>query len=118
MADEARTYRWFSLSAGKAQDIHVRGLLSLLSARGGVKSSDVGDIYLHHAESHVAIAETAVKSFISQLKGGHLTEEITVTQINSPTIPKGRDKANRGRKKPFLVNIVNINHLAGVLTTE
>ena len=99
IAGEARTYLWFSLSAGKAQDIHVRGLLSLLSAHGGVKSSDVGDIYLHHAESHVAIAESTANSFISQLKGGHLTEEITVTQINSPTIPKSRDKANRGRKK-------------------
>ena len=34
----------------------------------------------------------------SQLKGGYLTEG-KVTQINSPTIPKSRDKANRGRKK-------------------
>ena len=99
MVDEAKTYRWFSLSAGKGQDIHVRGLLSLLSGRGGVKSSDVGDIYLHHAESHVAISEKAVSSFVSRLKGGHLTDGIKVTQIISPTIPKGRDKAKRGRKK-------------------
>ena len=118
IAGEARPYLWFSLSAGKAQDIHVRGLLSLLSAHGGVKNSDVGDIYLHHAESHVAIAESTANSFISQLKGGHLTEEITVTQINSPTIPKSRDKANRGARNPLLVNIVNINHLVGVLITE
>ena len=101
-AGEAKTYRWFSLSAGKAQDIHVRGLLSLLSAHGGVKSSDVGDIYLHHAESHIAISEASVSSFISHLKGGRLTDEIKVTQIDSPTMPKGRGKVNRGRKKPSL----------------
>ena len=70
MAGEVKTYRWFSLSAGKGQDIHVRGLLSLLSGRGGVKSSDVGDIYLHHSESHVAIAELALSSFLGRLKDG------------------------------------------------
>ncbi len=100
IAGEAKTYRWFSLSAGKGQNIHVRGLLSLLSSRGGVKSSDVGDIYLHHAESHVAIAETATSSFVSRLKGDHLTDEIKVTQIDSPTIPEGRDQRKRGRNKP------------------
>ena len=100
MAGEVKTYRWFSLSAGKGQDIHVRGLLSLLSGRGGVKSSDVGDIYLHHSESHVAIAEPALSSFLGRLKDGHLTDDIKVTQIDSPTIPEGRDKAKRRQKKP------------------
>ena len=100
MAGEVKTYRWFSLSAGKGQDIHVRGLLSLLSGRGGVKSSDVGDIYLHHSESHVAIAEQALSSFLGRLKDGHLTDDIKVTQIDSPTIPEGRDKAKRRQKKP------------------
>ena len=100
MAGETKTYRWFSLSAGKGQDIHVRGLLSLLSGRGSVKSSDVGDIYLHHSESHVAIAEPSASSFLGRLKDGGLTDDIKVTQIESPTIPEGRDKAKRGRKKP------------------
>ena len=100
MAGEMKTYRWFSLSAGKGQDIHVRGLLSLLSGRGGVKSSDVGDIYLHHSESHVAIAEQALSSFLGRLKDGHLTDNIKVTQIDSPTIPEGRHNAKRRQKKP------------------
>jgi len=100
MAGEMKTYRWFSLSAGKGQDIHVRGLLSLLSGRGGVKSSDVGDIYLHHSESHVAIAEQALSSFLGRLKDGHLTDDIKVTQIDSPIIPEGRDKAKRRQNKP------------------
>ena len=98
-AGEVKTYCWFSLSSGKGQDIHVRGLLSLLSERGGVKNSDVGDIYLHHSESHVAIAEPALSSFLGRLKDGHLTDDIKVTQIDSPTIPEGRDKANRRQKK-------------------
>ena len=101
MVGEVKTYRWFSLSAGKGQDIHVRGLLSLLSGRGGVKSSDVGDIYLHHSESHVAISESASSSFLGRLKDGHLTDDINVTQIERPTIPEGRDKAKRRQKKPF-----------------
>ncbi len=101
MAGEMKTYRWFSLSAGKGQDIHVRGLLSLLSGRGGVKSSDVGDIYLHHSESHVAIAELALSSFLGRLKDGRLTDDIKVTQIDSPIIPEGRDKAKRRQKKPY-----------------
>ena len=100
MAGEVKTYRWLSLSAGKGQDIHVRGLLSLLSGRGGVKSSDVGDIYLHHSESHVAIAEPALSRFLDRLKDGHLTDAIKVTQIDSPTIPEGRDKTKRRQKKP------------------
>ena len=100
MAGEMKTYRWFSMSAGKGQDIHVRGLLSLLSGRGGVKSSDVGDIYLHHSESHVAIAEQALSSFLGRLKDGHLTDEIKVTQIDSPIIPEGRDKPKRRQNKP------------------
>ena len=100
-AGEVKTYRWFSLSAGKGQDIHVRGLLSILSGRGGVKSSDVGDIYLHHSESHVAIAEQAFSGFLGRLKDGHLTDEIKVTQIDSPIIPEGRDKAKRRQKKPY-----------------
>ena len=100
IANEAKTYRWFSLSAGKGQDIHVRGLLSLLSGRGGVKSSDVGDIYLHHAESHVAIAEPSASSFLGRLKDSRLTHDIKITQIDSPTIPEGREKAKRGRKRP------------------
>ena len=100
MAGEMKTYRWFSLSAGKGQDIHVRGLLSLLSGRGGVKSSDVGDIYLHHSESHVAIAELALSSFLGRLKDGRLTDDIKVTQIDSPIIPEGRDKAKRRQNKP------------------
>ena len=100
MAGEVKTYRWFSLSAGKGQDIHVRGLLSLLSGRGGVKSSDVGDIYLHHSESHVAIAEPALSIFLGRLKDGHLTDNIKVTQIDSPTIPEGRRNAKRRQKKP------------------
>ncbi|MDP7376167.1 MAG: DEAD/DEAH box helicase, partial [Alphaproteobacteria bacterium] len=100
MAGEMKTYRWFSLSAGKGQDIRVRGLLSLLSGRGGVKSSDVGDIYLHHSESHVAIAEQALSSFLGRLKDGHLTDDIEVTKIDSPIIPEGRPKANRRQKKP------------------
>ena len=101
MAGEVKTYRWFSLSAGKGQDIHVRGLLSLLSGRGGVKSSDVGDIYLHHSESHVAIAEPALSIFLGRLKDGHLTDNIKVMQIDSPTIPEGRHNAKRRQKKPF-----------------
>tara|TARA_Y200000002_G_scaffold355553_1_gene336614 strand:- start:1004 stop:2980 length:1977 start_codon:yes stop_codon:yes gene_type:complete len=100
MVGEVKTYRWFSLSAGKGQDIHVRGLLSILSGRGGVKSSDVGDIYLHHSESHVAISESASSSFLGRLKDGHLTDDINVTQIERPTIPEGRDKAKRRQKKP------------------
>ena len=99
MVDEAKTYRWFSLSAGKGQDIHVRGFVFALSGRGGVKSSDVGVIYLHHAESHVAISEKSRQQLRQSVKGGHLTDGIKVTQIISPTIPKGRDKAKRGRKK-------------------
>jgi len=100
MAGEVKTYRWFSLSAGKGQDLHVRGLLSLLSGRGGVKSSDVGDIYLHHSESHVAIAESALSSFVGRLKDGHLTDDIKVTQIDSPTIPESRHNAKRRQKRP------------------
>ena len=100
MAGEVKTYHWFSLSAGKGQDIHVRGLLSLLTRLGGVKSSDVGDIYLHHSESHIAIAESALSSFLGRLKDGHLTHDIKVTQIDRPTIPEGRDKAKRRQKKP------------------
>ena len=99
ISGQAKTFLWFSLSAGKGQDIHVRGLISLLSGRGGVKSSDIGDIYLHHAESHVAIAEGAVSSFIGRLKHNHLTEQIKVSQIDSPTIPEGREKAKQARKR-------------------
>jgi hypothetical protein len=66
-----------------------------------VKSLDVGDIYLHHSESHVAIAEPAVSSFLGRLKDGHLTDEITVEKIDKPVIPEGREKSKRERKKFF-----------------
>ena len=102
MAYAAKTYRWFSLSAGRGQDMHVRGLLSLLTGRGGVKRSDVGDIHLHHAESHVGIADTAVEGFLARLKGkSQLSEDITVTEIDSPVIPEGREKNKQDRKKSF-----------------
>ena len=71
-----------------------------MSGRGGVKSSDLGDIYLHHSESHVAIAELALSIFLGRLKDGHLTDDIKVTQIDSPTIPEGRSNAKRRQKKP------------------
>ena len=100
MAGEVKTYRWFSLSAGKGQDVHVRGLLSLLSGRGGVKSSDIGDIYLHHSESHVAIAKPSLSIFLGRLKDGYLTDDIKVTQIDSPTIPEVRPNSKRRQKKP------------------
>ena len=64
-----------------------------------MKSSDVGDIYLHHSESHVAIAEPALSVFLGRLKDGHLTNDIKVTQIDSPTIPEGRHNAKRRQKK-------------------
>ena len=102
MAYAAKSYRWFSLSAGKGQDMHVRGLLSLLTGRGGVKRSDVGDIHLHHAESHVGIADTAVDGFLARLKNGtRLSEDITVQEIDSPVIPEGREKKKHDRKKSF-----------------
>lgn len=102
MAHAAKTYRWFSLSAGRAQDMHVRGLLSLLTGRGGVKRSDVGDIHLHHAESHFGIADTAVEAFLARLKDdGSLSDDITVQEIKSPVVPEGREKKGRDRKKPF-----------------
>ena len=102
MAYAAKTYRWFSLSAGKGQDMHVRGLLSLLTGRGGVKRSDVGDIHLHHAESHVGIADTAADGFLARLKGdGRLSDDITVQEIDSPVVPEGREKKKYDRKKPF-----------------
>jgi len=38
---------------------------------------------------------------LGRLKDGHLTDEIKVTQIDSPIIPEGRDKAKRRQKKPY-----------------
>ena len=82
--------------------MHVRGLLSLLTGRGGVKRSDVGDIHLHHAESHVGIADTAVDGFLARLKGdGRLSDDITVQEIDSPVVPEGREKKKHDRKKSF-----------------
>ena len=37
---------------------------------------------------------------MGRLKDGHLTDDIKVTQIDSPIIPEGRDKAKRRQNKP------------------
>ncbi len=83
--EEPMDVQWISLSVGRKEDVQVRFILAMLTRHGDLNRKDIGHIRLHHAESHIAIAKSAVASFKAAIgPKSTLGDDISVVMLDGP----------------------------------
>ena len=98
--EEPMDVQWISLSVGRKEDVQVRFILAMLTRHGDLNRKDIGHIRLHHAESHIAIAKSAVASFKAAIgPKSTLGDDISVVMLDGPPADsRGPRDSNRPKK--------------------
>ena len=102
-ADRPAPGRWFELNIGRKDNAEPKGLLRLLTRRGGVEKHYIGGIRIHDQTSQVEIAAEVADRF--QKKSANAApNDVRIRPIDGPdSAPKRSsrkpDKAARNKKK-------------------
>lgn len=98
--EEPMDVQWISLSVGRKEDVQVRFILAMLTRHGDLSRKDIGHIRLHHAESHIAIAKSAVEAFKAAIGPNNtLGDDISVVMLDGPPADsRGPRDTNRPKK--------------------
>ena len=99
--EEPMDVQWISLSTGRKDDVQLRFILAMLTRHGDLLRKDIGHIRLHHAESHVAVAKTAMDGFLQAIGPElRLGSDLTVAVLDGPP-PAARASRDKNRPKKF-----------------
>ena len=86
--------RWFALNIGRKDNAEPKGLLRLLTRRGGVEKQDIGGIRIHDNTSEVEIAAAVADRFerkAAQAGPG----DVRITAIEQPSAKPRRNFGNK-----------------------